>query len=89
MDALDWSREFPITSLQREDLVSAGFSEEIAESLTDSDMQEIASAMEDIYCDQGFWEDLELCTKRILKSKEDDAVLEHDEHTPGDEDGLT
>ena len=23
--------------------------------------------MEDIYCDHGFWEDLELCTKRILE----------------------
>jgi hypothetical protein len=85
----EWSKEFPITSLTREDLISFGFSEAVVETLTDDDLQEIASAMEDVYCDHGYWEDLELCTKRILKRKEDDAGLEHDVQTRGDEDGLT
>jgi hypothetical protein len=41
----------------------------VVEKLTDDDMQEIASAMEDIYCYHGYWEDLELCTKRILERR--------------------
>ena len=85
----DVSQEFPITSVTRADLVAAGFSEAVVAKLTDSDMQQIASAMEDVYCDHGYWEDLELCTKRTLERKEEDAVLEHDEHTLGVEDGLT
>ncbi len=89
MDAHELSKEFPITSITRADLVSAGFSEVVVEQLTDNDMQEIASAMEDIYCDHGFWEDVELCTKRILERKQDDAVLEQGEQTTGDEDGCT
>ena len=40
----DVSKEFPITSLTRADLVSAGFSEAVVANLTDSDMQQIASA---------------------------------------------
>jgi len=89
MDAHDVNKEFPITSVTRADLISAGFSEAVVKTLTDDDMQEIASAMEDIYCDHGFWEDVELCTHRILQRKEDDAVLEQYEQTRGDEDGLT
>jgi hypothetical protein len=84
-----WSQEFPITSVTREDLVSAGFPKHVVEKITDSDMREIASAVEDIYCDHGYWEDLDLCTKRTLERKEEDAVLEQDEQTTGDEDGLT
>jgi hypothetical protein len=89
MDAHELSKGFPITSVTRLDLVTAGFPEAVVEQLTDDEMQEIASAMEDIYCDHGYWEDVELCTHRILKRKEDDVVLEHDEHTQGDEVGLT
>jgi hypothetical protein len=88
LDLLGWNKEFPITSVTRVDLVSAGFPEAVVEKLTDDDMQEIAAAMEDIYCDHGYWEDLELCTHRIFKRKEEDAVLEQDEQTGGDEDGL-
>ena len=73
MNAIDWDKEFPITSLTRADLVSAGFSREQVASLTDEDMQEIASAMADVYCDHGYWEDLELCTNRILQAQEEEA----------------
>ena len=88
-DSNFWNKEFSITSVTREDLVSAGFPRHVVEQLTDSDMQQIASAIEDVYCDHGYWEDVELCTKRTLEHKEEDAILEHDEHTTGDEDGLT
>ena len=84
-----WNQEFPITSVTREDRVSAGFPKHVVEKISDSDMQEIASAMEDVYCDHGYWEDLALCTKRILERKEEDAVLSTTEHTTGDTDGLT
>ncbi len=89
MDPLDVNKEFPITSVTRADLLSAGFPDAFVEQLTDDEMREIASAMEDLYCDHGFWEDVELCTNRLLKRKEEDVVLEHSEHTQGDEDGLT
>jgi hypothetical protein len=85
----DVSKEFPITSITKEDLISAGFPVAIVEKLTDGDMQEIASAMEDIYCDHGFWEAVELCTKRILKHKEEETLLENNEHTTGEEDGFS
>jgi hypothetical protein len=88
-EAIDWNKEFPITSVTRADLVSAGFSQQQVSQLTDEDMQQIASAMEDIYGDNGYWEDLDLCTKRTLERKEEDAVLERDEHIAGDADGLT
>jgi hypothetical protein len=89
MDAHELNKEFPMTSITRADLLSAGFSEAVVAQLTDSDMQHIASAIEDIYLDTGFWEDLETCTNRTLERKKEDAVLEHGEHTQGDEDGLT
>jgi hypothetical protein len=88
MDVHDENKEFPITSITRVDVVSAGFSQAVVEHLTDADMREIASTMEDIYCDTGFWEDLELCTNRLLTRKEDEAVVDHDEHATGDENGL-
>jgi ribonuclease HII len=88
-DAQHQSKEFPITSITKADLVSAGFSEAVVAKLTDSDMQQIASAMEDVYCDHGYWEDLAICTNRTLERMEEDAVLEHNEHTAGAEDGLT
>ncbi len=78
MNETDWNKEFVITSVTREDLVHAGFTKAVVEQISDEDMQQIASAMEDVYCDHGYWEDLELFTKRILERKEEDAVLEQD-----------
>lgn len=59
-----WSREFPITSITRDDLVEAGFLKHCVELIDDETMNKIASAMEDIYCDNGYWEDLQLCVHR-------------------------
>ena len=88
-DAHELSKEFSITSVTRADLLSAGFSEAVVAKLTDDDMQQIASAMEDVYCDHGYWEDLEICTNRTIARMGEDAVLQQDEHRSGDEDGLT
>ena len=67
-----WNKDFPIACMTRADLVSAGFSQEQVTSLTDEDMQEIAQAMADIYCDCGYWEDLELCTNRVLEARKEE-----------------
>ena len=74
-----WSKEFPITSVTRADLISAGFPQSVVESLADEDMQQIASAMEDVYCDHGYWEDLELCTKRILERRGLESEIEEND----------
>ena len=84
-----WNKEFVVTSLTRADLQEQGFPDEQIALLSDEDMETIASAMEDIYCDTGYWEDLELCTNRTLARKEEDAVLDEDEKPTGEEDGLT
>lgn len=81
----DWQQGFPISFVTREDIVSAGFKHEVVEKLTNKDLQEIASAMEDSYCDHGYWEDLTLCTKRVLEQKNADAGLYEDRQTEGSE----
>jgi len=68
---LELNRDFPISSVSRADLVSAGFSQDQVAFLTDDDMQQIAAAMADVYCDHGYWEDVELCTNRLLEAKEE------------------
>ncbi len=65
----DWNQEFPITSVTRADLVSAGLSKDQVASLSDEDMRRIAAKMEDIYCDQGFWEDVVTAVEYVLEKK--------------------
>ena len=59
---IDWNKEFPVTSITRADLQEAGFTDAQIQTLTDADMQTIASKMEDMYCDGSYWQDLELAT---------------------------
>ncbi len=85
-----WEQEYPVASITRENLVSDGFPHETVETLTDADMQEIASAMEDVYFDHGYWEDLALCTNRVLVGKQEEmdiltaGATEGDEYEPSD-----
>lgn len=80
-----WNKEFVIFSVTRADLQEQGFPNAQLALLTDEDMKTITAAMEDIYCDTGFWEDVGLCTRRTLERKEEDALLEQ----TGDEDEPT
>jgi hypothetical protein len=48
---------FPITSVARGDLESQGFD---ASHVTDDQMAEIADHMQDAYCDDAFWVELEV-----------------------------
>ena len=59
------SKEFPITSITRADLIAAGIPRTIVEKLTDEDMRQIASEMEDIYCDHGYWEDIRVAFENV------------------------
>ncbi len=70
MEPIDWQKEFPITSICREDLKELGFTDEQIARLSDEDMEAIASKMADLYLDQGFWEDLQFVTDiRLLKKQ--------------------
>ncbi len=68
---IDWNKEFPITTITRADLQEAGVPEAHLERLTDTDMQEIASMMEDIYLNSGYWDDLRLCVNRFFKADDE------------------
>jgi len=54
-----WSKSFEISAVSRDDLVQAGYSQELVQILTDADMQELAVSMGNTYTDTGYWEDLE------------------------------
>ncbi len=69
MTTIDWNKEFSITSVTRADLASAGYSQEQVACLSDEDMRTIASKMEDLYCDQGFWDDIVTAVEYVLERK--------------------
>ena len=60
---------YEITSVSKDDLEQAGFSEEQIALLDDSDMERIASKMADAYCDNCYWIDLPIITEYVLESK--------------------
>jgi hypothetical protein len=57
-----WQKEFPITSVTRADLTQAGFAKAFVATITDEQMQMIASKMEDSFCDTSYWTDLKMAT---------------------------
>ena len=59
-------RDFPITSVCRADLESAGFD---SRNVDDGTMEELASKMANAYCDQDFWIDLEILAEHLGISK--------------------
>jgi len=58
--------DFPITSVCRADLESAGFD---TINVDNDIMLELASKMANAYCDIGFWEDLEILAKYLKIKK--------------------
>lgn len=64
-------KDFPITSVCRADLESAGFD---TRNVDDDTMLELASKMANAYCDIVFWEDLEILAEylKIKKHKKED-----------------
>lgn len=59
-------KDFPITSVCRADLESAGFN---TKNVDDGTMSELASKMADAYCDMGFWEDLDILAEHLKIKK--------------------
>jgi len=55
--------DFPITSVCREDLESAGFN---TKNVDDSTMERLASKMADAYCNDDFWTALETIAEDYL-----------------------
>ena len=53
----DQEGHFQITSVHRNDLEEIGFS---TDSVSDQAMNRLADKMADVYCEQGFWIDLEI-----------------------------
>jgi hypothetical protein len=68
MDRNAWLKQFPITSVCRQDLRGILSEDEIAR-LDDRDMQEIAEQMADAYCESAFWIDLQSVAEYVLENK--------------------
>ena len=60
----DSYKDFPITSVCREDLVGEGFD---VSNVSDDDMTTLASKMADAYCDCCFWDALKVIAEEYLK----------------------
>jgi hypothetical protein len=61
---------FPITSVARGDLESQGFD---ASNVTDDQMAEIADHMQDAYCDDAFWVELDVIADDMGIPRNDDG----------------
>ena len=67
---------FPITSVHRDDLESKGFD---VKRISDSDMEELADKMADDYCEQIYWESLEIIAEILGFPKCSDNLDDSDE----------
>jgi hypothetical protein len=67
-DSLDWSKEFPVVSINRADLTEFGFTDEqIATMFTDEVIRQIADEMQTSYhLQQPFWKGFEKAIKTVL-----------------------
>ncbi|OGI65668.1 hypothetical protein A3H53_02020 [Candidatus Nomurabacteria bacterium RIFCSPLOWO2_02_FULL_40_10] len=60
---------FPITSVCRDDLETAGF---YTKNITDSTMLRLASKMANTYCENSFWIDLDILAEDLGIKKHQD-----------------
>jgi hypothetical protein len=76
----DYSKPYNITSVCKGDLLGfekqlkngkivSKFTKKQIDSLTDSDMERLASKLANDYCEQLFWSSLEILTEHILEAK--------------------
>ena len=67
MDSLEWSRQYPILTISRLDLVhQLGFTTEQIESLTEEDMQRLAERLQVLYFRTIFDEAVRFITATLL-----------------------
>ena len=62
-----WSKEFPITSVTRADLKAVGVPTKTVKTLTDEQMERIASKMADYYSDDSFWIHARIAVEYVLE----------------------
>jgi hypothetical protein len=65
----DWHKTFVVAVVTRGDLTEAGLSAQQIDALTDADMQSIAEKMADLYCDNGYWQDVKSAVEKTLAGK--------------------
>ena len=72
MSSPDWSKTFEVAVVTRGDLTEVGLSPQQIDSLTGEEMQEIAQIMADLYCENGYWQDLQEAVHRLLSQRHQD-----------------
>lgn len=60
---------YPITSICKDDLLTAGYTKKQINKLDSSDMIRLASKMADSYLDNSFWIDLPIVADYLLEEK--------------------
>ncbi len=68
----NWHKTFTVAVVTRGDLTEVGVSPEHIDSLTGTEMQQIAQIMADLYCENGYWQDLEEAVCRLLSQRHQD-----------------
>jgi hypothetical protein len=66
LDAPDWHKTFPVAVVTRGDLTEVGLSHQQIDALTDADMQAIADTMANLYCENGYWQDVKSAVEKTL-----------------------
>lgn len=67
----EWEKDLEVVSICRADLSRIGLSVSEVDSLTDAEMQDIASRMADTYLDNGYWDDLQEAVEYVLAERGD------------------
>jgi len=66
---IDRMKEYPITTVCKEDLLNVGFSEYELDFLNEGDMEEIARKLENDYLEQTFWQSLKIIANHVYECK--------------------
>ena len=68
---IDWKKEFPLTSVTRNDLKDAGIPRKVITTLSDEDMTAIAERMGELYVEYGsFWDHIGPAVAYVLERKQ-------------------
>jgi len=57
---------FPVVMIHRDDLVQCGFTQEQADSFTNTEMRNLADKMSDDYLNQMYWESMKAIAEYIV-----------------------
>ncbi len=69
MSKVAWGKPFPVKTISREEIVTAGFPRWQVAGLSDEEMVKIASILEVSYTDGFFSEDLEAAVNFVLRAR--------------------